>query len=1184
MKLIDSKVPGDQAQRDKIVNEVDKCIFVEASAGAGKTHALVDRMAAMVLSGKPISNICAITYTKAAASEFYERFQKRLGELIRQEKDEGKLELLNKALEDIDLCFMGTIDSFCSTVLSEHPNKPQGVPINARIVENEELAGILNCEYTAILNKEYGQQAYDKAQLFVKVAKQPEKIFVLLISTLLNNLSVELETTDAQYDPEVIQAQCCGSICDLNSIVQFLKANSSYITSKASAERFDRFKSKPEFARVLCSASASSSSGTFIADNINELIDDINSLDKIQINADISALGLRADLKDWFTANSTAEKWENGPAKPFPARGAYTLDMAHAGCSAPLVKLRNVIYAVAVDFCRSVFEQLLQRLKQRGLLTYTTSLYYLRNMLREDAAKGSKLIEHINSRRGYYLIDEFQDTSPIQSEIFFYLASGKDAVEKWYECRPKLGSLFIVGDPKQSIYSFKGSDVTAFRYVRDLFDATKGGFGEVLELSFNFRSSNKLCEWFDSKFPEFMGSEYLPILSGTDKADLKTESTDPKTIDGSYALTIDTLSEEETAAALILELVDNPERLISEDPGKPPRPIRFGDFMIITRTKKKTDVFRKTLSKYSIPTRVEGSASFKSCAALEETAKLIAAAADPYDGIAVYAALTGRLFGITDEKLASVGRSKKAMDAVAKQSDGKKSYGKDRGNIRSLIQYFTAQDREKYFDKDSDDVLRCIETLDAIRYDSCVMPPSAVLQKAADGQRVFAKLGDSEMQYFYYALELMREKEKDGTITSLRDAAGFLRELLSDENSLERCLSFDMAPDAVHIANLHKVKGLEKPIVILSKAYKAKEPKPSVSIIREGKASKCFIFALSEKGKNYDLISTTRFDGKYGSAVDNDFNERKRHNYVAATRAANALFVCRNNGEGKGTDLTDVRDKLKKEWLALAYDSAGNALDEFVFDTSAAFARKKTAAKPSKTGEELYEEAEKNSLIAKKKAEKSVVTFALPRPHEQKLRNTRLDDGKPAGESDELMTAEDKAAKRFTSLHALTKGTLAHRLMEFLVSSNPKAAVQLDDLIAQIIHESELEFSERQLGECREMLGMIADTMLSKGGFRQYGGAPQDLIAELSDDAVTEKYCELPICYMQGREIVYGLIDLLYFKNGKWHIIDYKTDSDAKQAGTVHAAQLEQYKSAVAKLKDIPVSDIDAFVYNIDVN
>lgn len=407
MKLIDSKVPGDQAQRDKIVNEVDKCIFVEASAGAGKTHALVDRMAAMVLSGKPISNICAITYTKAAASEFYERFQKRLGELIRQEKDEGKLELLNKALEDIDLCFMGTIDSFCSTVLSEHPNKPQGVPINARIVENEELAGILNCEYTAILNKEYGQQAYDKAQLFVKVAKQPEKIFVLLISTLLNNLSVELETTDAQYDPEVIQAQCCGSICDLNSIVQFLKANSSYITSKASAERFDRFKSKPEFARVLCSASASSSSGTFIADNINELIDDINSLDKIQINADISALGLRADLKDWFTANSTAEKWENGPAKPFPARGAYTLDMAHAGCSAPLVKLRNVIYAVAVDFCRSVFEQLLQRLKQRGLLTYTTSLYYLRNILREDAANGSKLIEHINSRRGYYLIDEF---------------------------------------------------------------------------------------------------------------------------------------------------------------------------------------------------------------------------------------------------------------------------------------------------------------------------------------------------------------------------------------------------------------------------------------------------------------------------------------------------------------------------------------------------------------------------------------------------------------------------------------------------------------------------------------------------------------------------------------------------------------------------------------------------------
>ena len=121
----------DTISRRKIVDQTDSNFFVEAGAGSGKTAILVKRMVAMVEQGLDVSKICAITFTKAAAGEFYDRFQKALIERSTAPTVEGFVqkpgELGNpdhvtrerclKALNDIDLCFMGTIDSFCNMIL-----------------------------------------------------------------------------------------------------------------------------------------------------------------------------------------------------------------------------------------------------------------------------------------------------------------------------------------------------------------------------------------------------------------------------------------------------------------------------------------------------------------------------------------------------------------------------------------------------------------------------------------------------------------------------------------------------------------------------------------------------------------------------------------------------------------------------------------------------------------------------------------------------------------------------------------------------------------------------------------------------------------------------------------------------------------------------------------------------------
>ena len=150
-----SSLEKDTLSRNRIVSEMAENFFVEAGAGSGKTTMLVSRMVAMVESGIDISRICAITFTKAAAGEFYDRFQKLLIErsdpsyVVSDPKRPGSLkqpdditrERCAKALQNIDLCFMGTIDSFCSMVLSEHPSEA-GIPSDAKIVSDEEAASI----------------------------------------------------------------------------------------------------------------------------------------------------------------------------------------------------------------------------------------------------------------------------------------------------------------------------------------------------------------------------------------------------------------------------------------------------------------------------------------------------------------------------------------------------------------------------------------------------------------------------------------------------------------------------------------------------------------------------------------------------------------------------------------------------------------------------------------------------------------------------------------------------------------------------------------------------------------------------------------------------------------------------------------------------------------------------------
>ena len=176
----------DSLSRLRIVSGINENFFVEAGAGSGKTTMLVNRMVAMVEAGLDISRICAITFTKAAAGEFYERFRRSLIErsdtastweeggpgMLPEPTDETR-ERCRIALQNIDLCFMGTIDAFCGMVLSEHPSEAK-IPPDAAIVSDEEAEDVYRQQYVKISSGECGEELRLLAKTFQAVHRNPQ--------------------------------------------------------------------------------------------------------------------------------------------------------------------------------------------------------------------------------------------------------------------------------------------------------------------------------------------------------------------------------------------------------------------------------------------------------------------------------------------------------------------------------------------------------------------------------------------------------------------------------------------------------------------------------------------------------------------------------------------------------------------------------------------------------------------------------------------------------------------------------------------------------------------------------------------------------------------------------------------------------------------------------------------------
>ena len=1116
----------DSEARKLIISEIDTNIFVEAGAGSGKTTMLVERMVAMVEKGLPVEKICTITFTKAAANEFYERFQKRLIERSKVSAEfsgsdhellpkptEETAERCRKALENIDLCFMGTIDSFCNMILSEHPTEAN-IPSDAKLINEEEEQELYKQFYVDVRSGKYGKDLKEKAGHYDSLFWSPEDTFAKLIKEVMDRRNARFEYKEQ---------------ADVNPYL-FLKDDREIMIKVL--DRFNQNISK-----------------------VSNSLEKSDSRDPMDVYADANRTlhrgwhynytGVQRALKDISKMSCEGTPDELGfTDERFvrEAAGNTVLNIADEESKDALIpKLREYKYYKTLSFLVACIPYLEEEMRQNGKFTYFDYLFYLRNMLQDDADNNEgKLISYIYNRHSYFMIDEFQDTNPMQAEVFFHLAAENPNESNWRRCKPRPGSLFIVGDPKQSIYRFRSADVSSYIQIRELF---KNGVGKVVNLVNNFRSKNVVKNYFNNVFEDLMPedtkdqSAYQDIENIT-SAEQSGEFEGIYTYETYYGKALaehPEMNDFDQLAGIIKTLVNNPNcQIIEKDRSKDNygqlRNITYKDFMIIFASKKPIAGCIAKFNKEEIPIRVEGKVLFEECEALKAIINIYKAVTSTQDVISLIAALYGPVFGFNENDL---------TEYKAEGNSIKLDFNKEYLNngLEEALSRLTATARE-------------IATL----------TPSSLYEKIIDDYRIYEFVPSDGMEVVYYTLELIRGEEQNGSIITYEDAVLYMEELLGGESGLERCLSLKEEEDAVHIANLHKVKGLEAPIVILGQAW-SPQFRPTVRIEnveneKETAITNGYIIAISEmsdSGVPYSIIETTQFEQQSNDEKESLAKENDRLIYVAATRARNVLII----NEGKQASGKGGFRASPNKWKPLKEQlSGGSKIIEAAGENP--YYRKAEHSKADPVA--LYDKTDLTEISKE-------TTYAKASPSTLKTVSKISEDSFEAEGNEEV---NDET-------YSTLIGTMVHRLMEMIIMSKDKLPKQ--DLVNNVMSEYLIAEMEEYKDSFRKKMESVYDVM-HNGGYPQINGAIQDILPEIL--CADEVYSEVPFTYKDEGTIWNGIIDLIYKKDGKLHIIDWKTNRSAEGLAEHYKQQLDAYKKATKEITGKEAED--ALIYHIQIS
>jgi ATP-dependent exoDNAse (exonuclease V) beta subunit len=496
-----------------------------------------------------------------------------------------------------------------------------------------------------------------------------------------------------------------------------------------------------------------------------------------------------------------------------------------------------------------------------------------------DLLKDHEPVRRALSRRfAHVLVDEFQDTDPLQTEIFWRLcgeppAGRTDAHWSAFKLRP--GALFLVGDPKQAIYRFRGADVNAYIRARDAIRTRDAG--DVLTISTNFRSCTSILAYVNERFATVLSSNGQPSFTALDPfhadhgegpcvAALDVTVPPPEGKD-QPSKDVQRDCEAEAVADMCARLIGT--RLIFDRRTSKPRLCRPGDIALLTPTGTELWRFEAALEARGVPVSTQAGKGFFRRQEIQDLIAVTRALADRRDRLALAALLRGPLVGLSEEELLDIvwalPRSEEQPDALPRF---------ELGIDTSHVAHPLARDM--------------LERLQALAGRANVTTPFDLLSQAVDVLRIRPILVARHRGYAERALanvDLFLSLARPFAVCGVRAFAEAMNAAWEDE---ERAVEGrpDAQEEAVALYTKHAAKGLEWPIVLSINTMTSVNAGSSVIVDRQTGTLHCEVFGVEPTG--------------FSEAREAEAAEREREHvrlwYVAATRAQELLVIPRLRG------------------------------------------------------------------------------------------------------------------------------------------------------------------------------------------------------------------------------------------------------------------------------------------------
>ena len=881
----------------------DTNFAVCAAAGSGKTTALVGRMLGLVRTGVPVDAIAAITFTRKAAGELRLRFYRELQELQDRYEQQGGLtekeqDRVAQALQDLPACEIATIHAFAGKILRE---TPEAVGVSTGFTE-----GIEDSERDALAERFWQRYLY---QQFDEAPEQLEA---------LEDLGVDLSDLRTFFCDIVKEGSVKPYVDGPKTPVDLTEAvnNVHRLLDEYLPHTPERLPKKSKVCPTLTAVTKagrrrSTRSLTDIADQVEFLSYFEKLHDEDKDRGDVTVSHWRGESKTQIEA----------------LRDEVLLPFLEDVIWPALRPAKAHIYRRIVDFVYPAVEAFKKERYATGQLTHTDVLHAARDLLRDDTDLRNRLQQDIR----VVLVDEFQDTDPVQAELVFFL-TGKHTDERdWRKTAPRPGSLFIVGDDKQSIYGFRGADMAVFDAVAGLIDAQP--HGERVDLTTNFRSVPGLCDWVNTTFeqiftddPEEHQAIYKPLEARPNAPvhqPAVTHHVIPNVPGRANARQV-AEPDAQTIADYIEAAINQDGPLLTSETGEVLAAGDPGDFMILTRNTQQLDLYAEALSVRGIPYTLTGGKDAGQSEAVRGLVTLLTCVLRTDDPVARVAYLRGPLVGLSDDALYAL---RKAFDATDETWADPFTNGTE---LPDAVRPYLDEDTAARYTQACALIDRATALVSSHR-------PSIALQRLIDEAGLMARALTERPEASLNAGRLRRvlakvqAMEQEGR--AWHEVRDYLHALATGEETLDgMTLQEGMgaadgegeAVNAVRVMNVHQAKGLQANVVFLADPTGWKK-KPSTKYADKTRDALVLPVAVDYGGHARSVKYAPECWATEAKDEAKAANQAEHHRlqYVAATRAKHLLVVSRY--------LTSKGDEAKGSWQELALRIAADdvpALDE----------------------------------------------------------------------------------------------------------------------------------------------------------------------------------------------------------------------------------------------------------------